>query len=141
MAKAVNKVKNRILVVDDEVDTHTFFKDFLTADGYEVSCALGWREAVSQLALVTPHLIILDIMMPEVNGYIIAETLKQEMNWQVPILVYSALNQPEDIMRGFTKGSNAFLCKPAPISELRETIAYLLNERTGPEPSLPGPAR
>ena len=121
--------RKKILVVDDDKDIHLFLGDFLASEGFAVRSAYGWKEAVSMLAQYTPDLIILDIMMPEVNGYIISETLKKEMEWKVPILVYSALNKPEDIMMGFSKGSNAFLCKPAPLAEIRETIHYLLEER------------
>lgn len=126
--------KKKILVVDDDKDIHLFLGDFLTSEGYEVRSAYGWKEAVSVLAQYTPDLIILDIMMPEVNGFIISETLKKEMEWKVPILIYSALNKPEDIMTGFSKGSNAFLCKPAPLAEIRETIHYLLDERSKETP-------
>lgn len=121
--------KKRILVVDDDRDIHTFLEDFLTHEGFEVRSAFGWKDAVSMLAHYTPDLIVLDIMMPEVNGYIISETLKKEMEWQIPIVIYSALNKPEDIMTGFSKGSNAFLCKPSPLSDIRATIKYLLDER------------
>ncbi|HNW92205.1 MAG TPA: response regulator transcription factor [bacterium] len=127
---SIESGKKKILVVDDDKDIHLFLGDFLTNEGYEVRSAYGWKEAVSMLAQYTPDLIILDIMMPEVNGYIISETLKKEMEWKVPILIYSALNRPEDIMTGFSKGSNAFLCKPAPLSEIRETIHYLIEERS-----------
>jgi len=119
----------KILVVDDDPEIHAFLSDFLTDEGYAVRVALGWKDAVELLAQYTPDLIILDIMMPEVNGYIISETLKNEMEWDIPILVYSALNKPEDIMKGFSKGSNAFLCKPSSLTELSETISYLISER------------
>ncbi|HNW93498.1 MAG TPA: response regulator, partial [bacterium] len=81
MEKQEGVRKRRILIVDDEVDTHGFFREFLQADGFEVMCAIGWREAISILAQSTLDLIILDIMMSEINGYVIAETLKQEMDW------------------------------------------------------------
>ena len=134
MTGTAGAAKKHILVVDDEVDTHKFFKDFLTAEGYKVTCAFGWRDAVAHLSKNSPHLIILDVLMPEIDGFTISETMKQEMNLQVPILIYSALNRPAEIMRGLTKGCNAFLCKPALLGELRETITYLLDERAREAP-------
>jgi DNA-binding response OmpR family regulator len=127
-AAAGGKTGKHIMVIDDEPDILRFFRDFLTAEGHYAVCAGNWREAVKLLAVSMPDLIVLDILLPEVNGFIIAETLKKEMRLSVPVLVYSALRQPEDIMTGLSVGGNAFLRKPASLHDLHAAISLLLFE-------------
>lgn len=125
----------RILLIDDEKDVHLFLGDFLAGEGYEVRSAYGWREAISVLAQYEPNLIILDVRMPEIDGNLITETLKKEMASPIPILIYSAYHSTADIVKSFSKGCNAFIGKPGTLSELRDTVHYLLQERPSAAPA------
>lgn len=127
-------VRNKILLVDDDRLVHTILGEFLRSEGFEVSSALGWREVVAQIAHAQPDLIILDIMMPEISGYTIAETLKKEMGYEVPIMIYSSLKAPAAVMKGFATGSNAFLTKPSSLADILATVQHLLTERGSATP-------
>lgn len=116
------------MLVDDDHDTLTFLTDFLHSEGYRVSAWTDWPEAEHSLAGEPPALLILDIMMPDISGYQVAERLRGGNRGNIPILMYSALSRDDVVVQGFASGTNAYLCKPASLGQLRAVITHLLAE-------------
>lgn len=131
----MTKTKKKILLVDDDQLVHTILGEYLRQEGFAVCSAFGWRDTVAKLAHFTPDLFILDVMMPEIDGIMIAETLKNEVGYEAPVMIYSALREPDGIMKGLAAVSSAFVSKPSPLPEILATVHRLLAERpaAGPE--------
>ena len=118
---------NRILVVDDEPDIITVLKGRLVSAGYDVVTAADGREALDTVRQAAPDLIILDLMLPKVNGYEVCTMLKQDARHQIiPIILFTALTQEKDKQLAAQCGADAYVCKPFKGQELLERIRALL---------------
>lgn len=115
---------SRILFVEDEPALAQIISDALRTDGYEVYHVDGGKKALSCFQTVNPDICILDVMLPEVDGFSIARQLRQKTT--VPILFLSARVQVEDVVEGFKSGGDDYLKKPFSIDELLVRINYLL---------------
>lgn len=108
-----------ILVVDDVVSNVLLLRVLLTNEKFKVITAGNGREALSQAVGAHPDLILLDVMMPEMNGFEVAEKLKADPETQnIPIIFLTALNTTADIVKGFKVGANDFISKPFNKEEL-----------------------
>lgn len=108
-----------ILVVDDVVSNVLLLRVLLTNEKFKVITASNGREALSQAVGAHPDLILLDVMMPEMNGFEVAEKLKADPETQnIPIIFLTALNTTADIVKGFKVGANDFISKPFNKEEL-----------------------
>jgi signal transduction histidine kinase len=117
----------RILIVDDQVTTHAVLKGFLLQEGYDLFFATSGLEALERLAEINPDTILLDVMMPDLNGYEICQRLKADEKWRhVPIILVTALDSKEDIARGLDAGADDFLSKPVNSLELRARVRSML---------------
>lgn len=116
------------MLVDDDPDTLAFLSDFLHSEGFRVSAWTDWPGAERALADELPALLILDVMMPDVSGYRAAELLRHGSGRDIPVLMYSALSRDHEVVQGFASGTNAYLCKPASLGQLRAVITHLLAE-------------
>ncbi|KIX20648.1 transcriptional regulator [Flavobacterium sp. 316] len=120
----------KILVVEDEVSVVSFIKKGLTEEGFEISIAFDGKSGL-QLALDNSFdLIILDIMLPEINGLDVCKFIRQE-NQEVPILFLTALGTPENIVLGLENGADDYLVKPFKFIELVARIKSLLRRSKG----------
>lgn len=120
----------KILVVEDEVSVVSFIKKGLTEEGFEISIAFDGKSGL-QLALENSFdLIILDIMLPEMNGLDVCKFIRQE-NSEVPILFLTALGTPENIVLGLENGADDYLVKPFKFIELVARIKSLLRRSKG----------
>lgn len=121
----------RILVVDDIAANVELLEALLTADGYDVSMAFNGEEALEKVAEDDPDLILLDVMMPGMNGFEVCYKLKSDENTQfIPIVLLTALDQMEDKVRGLDAGADDFLTKPFNRLELKSRIRSLLRIRS-----------
>ncbi len=121
----------KILLVDDEPSLVKIVSRRLEAEGYDVSTALDGEEALRQVEAVHPRLIILDVMLPKMNGYEVCRTLKWDRRYQkIPVLLFTAKALERDEKFGFEAGADAYLRKPFRAPELMEKIKTLL---AGPE--------
>ena len=103
----------RVLLVDDEPDIIEFMAYNLRKEGYLVETARNGKEAIEQTIRFEPHLLLLDIMMPELDGISTCKTLRALPTFnQTRILFLSALNEDEVQMAGFNAGADDFICKP-----------------------------
>lgn len=115
----------KILLVEDEVSVVSFIKKGLTEEGFEISIAFDGKTGL-QLALDNNFdLIILDIMLPEINGLDVCKSIRLE-NIEVPILFLTALGTPENIVLGLENGADDYLVKPFKFIELVARIKSLL---------------
>src|ERR1700690_1516153 len=108
-----------IMVVDDEPENLKLLETVLRQKGYQVQSFPRGRMALEAAALRLPHLILLDVNMPEMNGYTVCERLKADARLsEVPILFLSALNDAEDKVKAFRAGGVDFISKPFQIEEV-----------------------
>jgi len=122
-----NTQKWRVLLVEDEEHLHETLKLNLELEGYEVDSAFNGRIALEQLVTAYYHLVILDIMLPEVDGFSIIEKLRLNNN-QTPILVLSAKNTSSNRVQGLKLGADDYLVKPFNLEELLLRVAKLLQK-------------
>lgn len=115
----------RILVVDDDKSTRLFMRAFLEAEHYDVSLAQDGAEALEVLEKESIDLVILDVMMPRMDGYEFTRELRS-VNADLPILMVSAKQMPEDRKLGYRLGTNDFMVKPVDEEELLLRIKNLL---------------
>ncbi|MEH2167623.1 MAG: EAL domain-containing protein [Nostoc sp.] len=118
--------KKDILIVDDMADNLRVLSSILTREGYNVRKALNWQMALTATQTLLPDLILLDIMMPEVDGYEICQTFKAwELTADIPIIFISALDDVFDKVRAFKVGGVDYITKPF---EFQEVLVRVQNQ-------------
>ena len=131
--------KPKILVVDDEPLNLEFMDGVLSKD-YEVIKASNGIDASIMVEKTLPDLIILDVMMPNMNGYAFCRQIKSDIRTRkLPVLMITALREEKDKLNAIESGADDFLSKPVDINKLRLRVKSLLDARkldiTDPAPS------
>ena len=116
-----------ILLVEDEVNLHDALKLNLSLEGYEVSSAYDGPEALKQIEQAHFDLIILDVMLPGVDGFSITEMVRLNNN-QTPILILSAKNTSANKVQGLKIGADDYMTKPFNLEELLLRVAKLIQK-------------
>lgn len=117
----------KILVVDDDLAINELIKVNLELSGYGVIQAYDGVNGFALAKQELPSLIILDCMMPEVDGFTVAQRIRQnEETKEIPILMLTALSQLNDKVKGFNIGVDDYLCKPFEMEELQVRVRALL---------------
>ena len=119
--------KANILLVEDEEHLHEALKMNLEMEGYEITSAFTGTEALKAIGNEYFDLIVLDIMLPEVDGISITETVRVNNN-EVPILILSARNSGADRVLGLKKGADDYLTKPFNLEELLLRVEKLIHK-------------
>ncbi len=120
-----HKIK-KILVVDDDPTLTTLVSKCLETNGYEVTAVTEAADGLDYAMKNDPDLIILDVMMPVINGYNFCRLLKQEENKKdIPIILLTSRDQIKDIEIGLEMGAEAYLAKPLNTTELLRTIKVI----------------
>ena len=120
-------MKHRLLVVDDEPSIAKIVRKPLEVAGYDVNVAVDGLEGLTKARETTPELIVLDVMLPKMNGTEVCTTLKGDPKTKhIPILMLTAKAQRTDKEIGLQAGADAFLTKPFQLEELLEKIKALL---------------
>ena len=114
-----------ILVVDDDKNTRMFFRALLEGAGYTVTVAENGEAALSAMKSTCVDLVVLDIMMPKMDGYEFTKILRQSNN-NLPILMVSAKQLPSDKHKGFLAGTDDYITKPVDDDEMLFRIKALL---------------
>ena len=123
----MNEQPAKILIIEDEEDIMTALQIRLVAAGYKVITASDGSEGLRQARTAGPDLIILDIMLPKLDGYQIARMLKYDENYRnIPIIMLTAKVQQSDIKQGLESGADAYMTKPFKGEELLAQIEKLL---------------
>lgn len=119
----------KILIVDDEKDITETLGFMLKAKGYEVVTGNDGEEGLKLAKEQAPDLIILDVMMPKINGYKICRLLKFDAKYkQIPIIMVTARSQDEDKIIGEETGADEYVTKPFEFSEILEKINKYLKK-------------
>lgn len=117
----------KILIVDDEQDIVETLKFMLEAEGYECFCAFDGETGLSLAKEIMPDLMILDVMMPKINGYKISRLLKYDTKYkEIPIIMVTARSQEEDKLIGQETGVNEYITKPFELDEIIEKVKVYL---------------
>ena len=115
----INRSDYKILIVDDVVSNVLLLKILLTNEKFQVCTANNGNACIEQAKTEHPDLILLDVMMPDINGFDTAVILKKDQETRdIPIIFLTALNNPSDLVHGFQVGANDFLTKPFNKEEL-----------------------
>lgn len=118
---------NKILVIDDDNAINELIKINLELSGYKVIQALDGVKGFALTKQELPNAIVLDVMMPEVDGFTVAQRIRQnESTKNIPILMLTALSQINDKVKGFDIGVDDYLVKPFEMEELKVRIRALL---------------
>jgi len=118
----------RILVVEDEQDVAGLLQARLEANGYEVHVEACGRAALAEARELRPDLVILDLMLPDMDGYTVSAELRAMYRaWTLPILMLTARDKLRDKLRGYCAGADAYLTKPYDAGELLGAVARLLH--------------
>jgi PAS domain S-box-containing protein len=121
-----HRSKKSILVVDDEVPIRKLLRQHLEAEGYQVEEAKDGREAIACVKQINPDLVILDVMMPELNGFDVAAVLKNDpQTMGIPIIILSIV---EDQERGYRLGVDRYLTKPINAEQLLHEVDFLISQ-------------
>ena len=125
----MNGTPSRILVVDDEADIRTLLRDLLERAGFEVDEARTGREALRTLADAPPALVLLDVSMPELDGYQTLERIRDLSD--VPVIMLTARAQELEKVRGLSAGADDYVAKPFGRQELLARVQALLRRSGG----------
>jgi putative two-component system response regulator len=116
-------MKPKILVVDDEVRNRSLLEALLVPLGYEVILAADGKEALRKVQETQPDVILLDVMMPEINGFDVAKKLKENEETKIiPIIMVTSLQDIKSRIRALDSGADDFLSKPVDHTELKARV-------------------
>ncbi len=123
----------KILIVDDHREILEFLTIHLKSLGWEVTPASNGKEALEKVKVIRPDLIILDMQMPEINGFEVVRSLKNNPNYRdIPILAATALAMPGDRERCLQAGCDDYIAKPFTEQNLKEHVTTLLSTMSLP---------
>jgi excisionase family DNA binding protein len=121
--------KQRIMIVDDEPDALTLMQNILSDQGYELITVSNATEVGLKAAQLIPNLILLDFLMPELNGFDVCKALRaNELTRNIPIMAVTCLTKEEDIERIFECGADEYLPKPFKMEQLQEKVQELIGK-------------
>jgi len=121
----------KVLIIDDDVDTLKLVGLMLQKEGYQIVAANSGVQGLEQTKTENPDLILLDIMMPEMDGYEVSKRLRANpLTADVPILMFTAKTQLDDKVTGFEAGADDYLTKPTHPAELSAHVKALLSRST-----------
>ena len=124
--------KKTVLIVDDELNILVPLQFLMEKEGYLAKLAQSGKEAIEKIKTLQPDLILLDIMLPDLDGYEIYHLIRQNKKWDhIRIIFLTAKNRESDIARGLAMGADAYITKPFSNSQLMKTIESLIGAATG----------
>lgn len=128
MNMEINPSEYKILIVDDVMSNVLLLKVLLTNEKFAIATASNGRQALEQVEKENPDLVLLDVMMPDMSGFEVAQHLKSNPNTaDIPIIFLTALNSTADIVKGFQVGANDFTSKPFNKEELIIRVTHQIS--------------
>lgn len=135
--------KARLLIVEDDIDISNMLKIYFSSQGYDVETALRGGDALEKTRQSMPHLIVLDIMLPDINGYEVCRSLRTTTRTShIPVIFLTQKDERSDRLQGLELGADDYITKPFDIEELKLRVqnAVSRSEReslTDPQTGLP----
>jgi CheY-like chemotaxis protein len=134
LAASRDRTRRQILIVEDDHEVRWLLRQVLLLGGWSVETAANAREAITLLEAQLPTIVLLDLSMPEMDGWAFLDRRRLEPDWQrVPVLAMSGMH--DQATEALHRGANGFLPKPFAIEELREMLSDLVDDE--PEPHEP----
>jgi CheY-like chemotaxis protein len=125
-----NSNSKTILIIDDSTTNVVLLQAVLNNKGYSIETALNVKDAFSIMSRKMPDLILLDLLMPRINGYEFLKEIKSsDKTSNIPIIVVSALTDQENIQKSMQLGANEFITKPVDIQKLLEMVGTVLQNK------------
>jgi DNA-binding response OmpR family regulator len=110
----------KILIVEDDADARTIMQTFLKAKGHEIVTASDGLEALQQFERAKPDLVLLDVMMPKMDGWEVLESIRAQS--PIPIVMVTAKDATDEIVKGFSSGVDDYIVKPFKLREVEARI-------------------
>lgn len=121
--------KRRVMIVDDDPDARALMEEILTDEGYELIKVSNATEVGLKAAQLSPDLILLDFLMPELNGFDVCKALRaNELTRSIPIMAVTCLSKEDDIERIFECGADEYLPKPFRVEQLQTKVQELIGK-------------
>jgi DNA-binding response OmpR family regulator len=119
----------KILIIEDEKNIVTSLKMYLEHSGYEVEVADNGLDGIKKGQEISPDLILLDLVLPRVNGYTVCKSLKETSGTKnIPLIIMSARTSKEDVEKVFASGADNYLAKPFSVKQISDIIKKYLGE-------------
>lgn len=119
--------KKRVMIVDDDPDALALMEKILTDEGFELIKVSNATEVGLKAAQLSPDLILLDFLMPEINGFDVCRALRDnELTRSTPIMAVTCLTKEQDIQRIFECGADEYLAKPFKVDQLNQKVRELI---------------
>ncbi|BBO66857.1 transcriptional regulator [Desulfosarcina alkanivorans] len=119
--------RKKILIIDDELSILVPLQFLMEKEGYETKLAQSGKEAIEKISVIRPDLILLDIMLPDLDGYEIYQMIRQRAEWEsIRVIFLTAKNRDADMAKGLAMGADAYITKPFSNIELVEKIRELI---------------
>ncbi|UHA72352.1 response regulator transcription factor [Paenibacillus sp. 481] len=122
-------MRSNILIIDDDEKITSMLRRGLVFEGYEVRTAANGAEGLREMMIREPELVILDVMMPEVDGWEVCRRMR-EAGSTVPVLMLTAKDEVQDRVKGLDTGADDYLVKPFALEELLARVRALLRRRS-----------
>lgn len=117
----------KVLIVDDEIDIVEILKSKLQEQGYDVICAFDGEEALEKVRQEKPDLVILDVMLPKMDGYQVCSIMQSEAGMKdIPVVMLTACSRMENIKMGMELGAVSYVAKPMKLDVLLGIIKAIL---------------
>ena len=132
-------MKHRILLVDDDADMRKIFRKHLELAGYEVVEATDGEQALAQVGEQPPDLVILDVMLPKLNGYEVCAKLKKGRTTRhIPIVMFTAKGTTGEQIEGIRVGADSYISKLCPAQDLLDRVRMWLPRNKETAETVPG---
>ncbi len=129
MSRETNQTTVKILIVDDEPNIVLSLEFLMKSNGYEVAVAGNGEEALRMAASFMPHLMLLDVMMPAIDGFEVCRQLRVDpVHKSLKILLLTARGRESEVKRGFSVGADGYVMKPFSTHELLAKVRELLQD-------------
>jgi len=122
-------VTKKVLIVDDEENIVISMEFLISQAGYELQIARNGEEALDKVSSFDPDLILLDVMMPKINGFEVCRRIRENPAWEaIKIIMLTAKGREVEVTKGLALGVNSYVIKPFSTKELMAEVKHLLGE-------------
>jgi DNA-binding response OmpR family regulator len=124
-----DNLKAKVLLVEDDPHIRKFIQLELEHEGYEVKTAVTGPQALDELEKELPDVVLLDVMLPEMNGFTVLERIREDFSTELPVIMLTARGELEDRVRGLKSGADDYIVKPFHIEELLARLEAVLRRK------------